>query len=374
MQPEGGYIMPEIRYRSNVRISGLGNYQPSPRETVLNPPTAGISGIKGTVLNPPIAGVNDISYYSGSREIIRDEKRLALVRKRQELESKVMTVDQVADKILQALREQRGFSIIRLGDAEILTLAQDTVFPTSINVPAWGDLMAELCRDPLLGKGDNNEVVRWRDMMHTSGVDYPDLQVRDQLAQAVKSASLIGIPVRNRPGRSRAHLKLVEGFQTVLLEEFQLLNLTPEKMQFSDSALHYLLYTSGWMNRILFPGNYPQIAQRYSFPPGYRPEVLLVGNRAGELAELMGPQGLRISGVIKPVGLNNIDETMAAISRHSFDIALMAAGIAAKILCPATAERMGRVAIDAGHLFDLLVDHHRHLDPQRTRIPYEWML
>lgn len=348
--------MPEIRCRSSVRLS---NSQLPAKGAASSLSTASINGVRG---------------YSGQREIIRDEKRLALVRKRQELESRVMTVDQVADNILQALCDKRGFSIIRLGDAEILTLAQDTVFPTSVNVPVWGDLMAELCRDPLLGKGDNNEVVRWRDMMHTSGVNYPDLGVRDQLAQAVKSASLIGIPIRNRPGRSRAHLKLVEGFQTVLLEELNLLNLSPERMKFGDSALHYLLYTSGWLNRILFPDDYPQILQQYSFPPGYKPEVLLVGNRAGELADLMGPKGLRISGVVKPVGLTNIDETMAAISRHSFDIALMAAGIAAKILCPATAERMNRVAIDAGHLFDLLVDHHRHLNHQRTRIPYEWML
>lgn len=332
------------------------------------------SSSKGPAINTPPTRINGVKFYSGQREIIRDEKRFALVQQRQQLESRVMSIDQVADDILQALRDKRGFSIIRLGDAEILTLAQDTVFPTSVNVPIWGDLMAELCHDPLLGKGDNNEVVRWRDMMHTSGVNYPDLQVRDQLAEAVKSASLIGIPTRNRPGRSRAHLKLVEGFQTVLLEELKLLNLMPERMKFGDSALHYLLYTSGWMYKILFPGDHPSICQQYSFPAGYKPEVLLVGNRAGELADLMGPRGLRISGVVKPVNLSNLDETMAAISRHSFDIALMAAGIAAKILCSATAEKMNKVAIDAGHLFDLLVDHFRHLDHQKTRVPYEWML
>lgn len=347
--------MPVIKCRSSVRLGG----QPSAMEA---------SPVS------PVVSANGIKFYPGEREIIRDEKRLGLVHKRRELESRVMTIDQVADSILRSLRDRRGFSIIRLGDAEILTMAQDTVFPTSVNVPVWGDLMAKLCHDPLLGKGDNNEVVRWRDMMYTSGVNYPDLHVRDQLLQAVRSASLVGIPVRNRPGRSRAHLKLVEGFQTVLLEELKLLGLSPDRMQLGDSALHYLLYTSGWLDQILFMDEYPHIAGRYSFPPGYRPEVLLVGNRAGELADLMEPKGLRVSGVVKPVGLNNIDETLAAISNHSFDIALMAAGIAAKILCPAAAERMDRVAIDAGHLFDLLVDHHRHLDRRRTRIPYEWML
>jgi len=319
-------------------------------------------------------GANAIRIYTGQNEIITDEKRLELARKRWELESQVMPVDQVAQHILQALKNKQGFSLIRLGDAEILTLAQDTVFPTSVNVPAWGELMAELCHDPHLGKGDNNEVVRWRDMMHASGVDYPDLVARDRLCEAVRSASLIGIPVRNRPGRSRAHMKLVEGFQTVFLELLKIMNLNPKNMKFGDSALHYLLYSSGWMNKILFPANYPEICRQYSFPADYKPEILLVGNRAGELAEIMKPHELRISGVISPVNMSNIDETMARISEHSFDIALMAAGIAAKILCPATAARMNRVAIDAGHLFDLLVDEFRHLDHQKTRVPYEWML
>jgi hypothetical protein len=348
--------MPIIRCRSSLR---LNNNQLPTRPTSMAATTANVQGIR----------IN-----SGEREIIRDERRLALAWKRKELESRVITVDQVAHNILQALRDQRSFSIIRLGDAEILTLAQDTVFPISVNVPVWGDLMAELCHDPLLGKGDNNEVVRWRDMMHTSGVSYPDLETRDRLAEAVKSASLIGIPIKNRPGRSRAHIKLVEGFQTVLLEIFKLLNVESGNMQLGDSALHYLLYSSGWLYKILFPGDYPEICQQYSFAPDYKPEVLLVGNRAGELADLMRPRGLQIAGVVKPVNLSNIDETMAAISEHSFDIALMAAGIPAKILCPATAKRMNKVAIDAGHLFDLLVDHYRHLDHRKTRIPYEWML
>lgn len=348
--------MPVIKCRSNCRLNN--NQLP----------------VTGTDKHSLLGGLNGIRIYSGQSEIITDQRRLTLVHKRQELEAQVMTVDHVAHHVLQALKDQRGFSLIRLGDAEILTLAQDTVFPTSVNVPLWGDLMAELCHDPQLGKGDNNEVVRWRDMMHTSGIDYPDLNARDRLSEAVRSASIIGIPIRNRPGRSRAHMKLVEGFQTVFLELLRLLNLNPKNMKFGDSALHYLLYSSGWMNKILFPDDYPEICQQYSFPPGYKPEVLLVGNRAGELADLMRPQGLRISGVVAPVNLSNIDETMAAISQHSFDIALMAAGIAAKILCPATAIRMNRVAIDAGHLFDLLVDHFRHLDHQKTRVPYEWML
>jgi hypothetical protein len=311
---------------------------------------------------------------SGKNEIILDPKRLDRIQERQQLEAMVRSVDEIAPQILRALRDKRGFSVIRLGDAEILTLAQDTVFPTRVNVPVWGDLMAELCHDPSLGKGDNNEVVRWRDMMYMSGIHYPDLDARDLLAQALKTADVVGIPVNNRPGRSRAHLKILEGFQTVLLEIFKTLHLNHSNMQLADSALHYLLFSSGWLHKILFPGEYPEICQHYSFPPGYKPEALLVGNRAAELADVMVPHGIRISGVIKPVDMGNVNETMTTISNHSFDIALIGAGVAAKILCSSTATRMNRVAIDAGHLFDLLVDDYRHLKFQIARIPYEWML
>ena len=327
-----------------------------------------------TARDMPNISSGGIRIGSGKNEIILNPKRLDRIQERQQLEAMVRSVDEIAPQILRALRDKRGFSVIRLGDAEILTLAQDTVFPTRFNVPIWGDLMAELCHDPALGKGDNNEVRRWRDMMYMSGIDYPDLNARDLLTQAVKTADVVGIPVSNRPGRSRSHLKLLEGFQTVLLELFKKFNLNYSNMQLADSALHYLLFSSGWLHKILFPSEHPEIWQEYSFPPGYKPEVLLVGNRAGELADVMVPHGIRISGVIKPVDMTNIDETMTAISNHSFDIALIGAGVAAKILCSSTATTMNRVAIDAGHLFDLLIDDYRHLKYQIARIPYDWML
>ncbi len=345
-----------IRYKSGLR---LNRHLLPETNTARAPSNMNFSGIK---------------IRSGKNEIILDPKRLDRIQERQQLEAAVKPVDEIAPQILRALRDKRGFSVIRLGDAEILTLAQDTVFTTRVNVPAWGNLMAELCHDPLLGTGDNNEVLRWRDMMHMSGIHYPDLNARDLLIQAVKTADIVGIPVRNRPGRSHAHLKILEGFQTVLLEIFKELNLNYSNMLLADSALHYLLFSSGWLHKILFPGKYPQICRQYSFPEGYKPEILLVGNRAGELADVMAPHGIRISGIIKPVNMSNINDTMAAISNHSFDIALIGAGVAAKILCSSTATSMNRVTIDAGHLFDLLIDDYRHLKYQVARIPYEWML
>ena len=345
-----------IRYKSGLRLNRYPLPEMNTAKAISNLSSSGIK------------------IHSGKNEVILDPKRLDRVQERQQLEATVRSVDEIAPQILRALRDKRGFSVIRLGDAEILTLAQDTVFTTRVNVPVWGDLMAELCHDPALGKGDNDEVARWRDMMYMSGIHYPDLDARDLLAQAVKTADVVGIPVRNRPGRSRAHLKILEGFQTVLLEIFKTLNLSYSNMQLADSALHYLLFSTGWLHRILFPGDYPEICQEYSFSPGYKPEVLLVGNRAGELADVLVPHGIGICGVIKPVDMGNINETMTAISNHSFDIALIGAGIAATILCPSTATRMNRVAVDAGHLFDLLIDNYPHLKYQIAKIPYDWVL
>jgi hypothetical protein len=46
---------------------------------------------------------------------------------------------------------------------------------------------------------------------------------------------------------------------------------------------------------------------------------------------------------------------MQQTAEHSFDIALVAAGIPAVILCYRIAGELGRVAIDFGHLADKLV-------------------
>lgn len=60
--------------------------------------------------------------------------------------------------------------------------------------------------------------------------------------------------------------------------------------------------------------------------------------------------------MIAPVaGYADIPRVMQRIRKHDFDLALVAAGIPAIVLCRHIADELGKVAIDFGHLANKLV-------------------
>lgn len=291
-----------------------------------------------------------------------------IIQRRQFLQSRIMSTSAVAASVFQALTSQQGFSLIRLGDSELLVLAQDLLFPTSIPMSQWGALMADLCCDPDLGQGDN-EVNRWENIVRVSGNQYPDYTARYYLINALSSASMVGIPSSYRPGRSFEHVKLLEGFQTVFLNILPKLGIPLISLKLSDSAIHHLLHASGWLRRLLVPNQYPDLAQRFGLLPGYQPRVLLAGNLAAPFASLLAREGCLVVAAIQPVGMCNIEDVFRQISQHSFDLALVSAGTAAKYICTGIARQMGKVALDTGQLFDTLLNQYGHLNYEHYVIP-----
>lgn len=295
-----------------------------------------------------------------------------LNQRRRSLESRIQNMDDLAHGVLSALGRQTGFSMIRLGDAEILVLAQDLVFPTSMDISTWGPLMAELSHDPLMGEGDN-EVQRWRGFLQLSEVNYPDLVARDLLIESIRAASTIGVPVGYRPGRSYEHIKLLRGFQALLLELFDILNLSLDSMHLVDSAAHYYLFATGWLHKLLFLDRYPHLCLQYSLPPGYKPRFLLIGNQSQDFHNLIAAAGCTVVGSIQPVGFSNLWQAIAHIQNYSFEIALVSAGISAKYICTHIASKMNKIALDTGHLFDV-VGMQGTLDNAAFQIPFNWLL
>jgi hypothetical protein len=153
----------------------------------------------------------------------------------QDLEAQIVDVNVIGAQILRALYKKRGFSLIRLGDTEILILAQELVFPVGESVTEWGDRMAALCGDPHLGQGDN-EVFKWKSILDRSGVGFPNFVAQRLLIDAIRSADVIGVPSQIRPGRSRAHLQLIGGFQATLLAAFDRLGLGGRDLKLTDSS------------------------------------------------------------------------------------------------------------------------------------------
>lgn len=323
------------------------------------------------------------------------QRRQQLEMQRQDLESRIIGIDQVAADILRALAGQEVFSFIRMGDSELLVLAQELVFPIKQDISEWGPLLAELCCDYNLGQGDRGhrrqttiikdqglqvsikqgpagltEVKRWANILRLSGINYPDLLAREYMQKALMGASVIGVPTARRPGRSEEHLNLLKGFQTVFLTILDRLGISLDDLTLTDSAGHHLLHAGGWLRRIMLPDQYPGLCEEYGLPPGYQPRVLLIGNLAADFQTFLLGEGCKVVGSIYPVGIANCEEVLSLACRYSFDLALVSAGTAAKYICAALARDLNKVAIDAGQLFNTLLLEYGHLDHQVYVVPY----
>lgn len=212
----------------------------------------------------------------------------------------VLGAPEVALKIIQALDAHTPLSVVRLGDGELLTLSQEVVMSTD-QVRVEGSFLAY------------------------AGVYIPDLESRDQLLQAVSLADVVGIPKIRLPN-----------FQPLAFTVLKAYGIDYRHLQLALSTVNYSLYLEGLL---------PQILR------GRR--VLVVGNAAPGLSQVLSNSGLDVVDVITPVvGMKDIPRVMGEIASRDFDIALVGAGIAAVVIVQKIATDLGKVAIDFGHLAD----------------------
>ncbi|WP_440112350.1 GT-D fold domain-containing protein [Paenibacillus sp. QZ-Y1] len=216
---------------------------------------------------------------------------------------------EMADHVQGALDAQRPLSVVRLGDGELLTLAADTVLP--------GEQVQELA--PFLPY---------------AGVPRSNADIRAALAEAIQGADWVGVPISRAPT-----------FQGLLFPVLRHFGIDWARLKLTSSTINYSLHQSGLL--------LPMLQGR---------RVLLIGSRAAELGALLHSRGVHVTGIIGAVaGVSDIPIVMQQTAEHSFDIALVAAGIPAVILCRRIAGELGRVAIDFGHLADKLVTGELHL-------------
>lgn len=210
-------------------------------------------------------------------------------------------VFQAAEAALQA---GRPLSIVRLGDGELLTLAHGTVIPTE-------------------------DALRWGSFLPYAGVQIPDDAAREALAQAVRSADIIGVPQSRHPS-----------YQGLLFPVLRHYGLDYHRMQLTTSTVNYELNAGGYLARLL---------------EGHR--VLLLGNQSMELAALLSREGIAVTGWVAPIqGVADVETALKqADEQPDFDIALAAAGVAAVIICTRLAAERGKLALDLGHLADKLI-------------------
>ncbi|WP_229106412.1 GT-D fold domain-containing glycosyltransferase [Paenibacillus sp. 1001270B_150601_E10] len=198
----------------------------------------------------------------------------------------------------RALERKEPLSVVRLGDGELLALAHDRVLSSGL-VRKEG---------PFLGY---------------AGIDIPDHEYRDQLANAVRQATFVGIPTSRAPN-----------FQGLMYPTFRAHGMDVRQMRLTYSTVNYMLAQYGFLNRLM---------------QGRR--VLVVGNAAEELAAVLLARGIQIAGIITPVmGVRDTPRILAEVGHYSFDLALVAAGIPAVLITQRIASQYGKVALDFGHL------------------------
>lgn len=210
---------------------------------------------------------------------------------------------EMAGHIVAALDARRPFSVVRLGDGELLTLAADTVLPAQ-------------------------EVYELAPFLPYAGVPCSTPDIRAALAEAVRGADWVGVPISRAPT-----------FQGLLFPVLRHFGIDWSGLKLTSSTINYGLHQS----RLLLP-----ILQ------GRR--VLLIGSRAAELGVLLHHHGVQVTGIIPAVaGMADVSRVMQQTAAYAFDIALVAAGIPAVVLCQRIAGELGRAALDFGHLADKLV-------------------
>lgn len=218
----------------------------------------------------------------------------------------LLNADAVFQELDAAISEKRPYAFIRLGDGELLTLAQDMVLPI----------------DAVRQAGP---------FLPYAGINVPDPEARDELAAAVRVASLVGVPMSRHPH-----------FQPLLFRVLRAHGIDFHSIRYTTSTMNYTLQEAGYLERLL---------------RGRR--ILIIGNVAIQLAQLLQEQGFEIAGIVTPVrGYADVRRVVAEAAGYDFDLALVAAGIPAIPITVHLAGKTGRAALDFGHLANRMAGIH----------------
>lgn len=226
----------------------------------------------------------------------------------------IQPLKQTVNLIKQTLTNQKGLSVVSLGDSEVFTLA----LGNGINLQQYHTYL----RDVAIRNAGNTSQL---------------FQDRDRLIEGLQHADIIGVPFMMHYEVQRFLFEVLHK----ILPKSRL-----GKVAYTDSAIGYLLAAHGHLYQLL---------RHHSSP-----RILIVGNKAPELAQKLSH--LNIAGIVAPVnGLNNLREVTEKIDRQSFDLALVAAGISSLAICGHVRKRK-KVALDIGKLPDLLLAGLFHWD------------
>lgn len=223
-------------------------------------------------------------------------------------DSEFMSLNEVLAQIKKALDERKPFSLVRVGDGENIVLAQDTAMK-----------LEEVLQLSWAVAANNGE----------KGVTLPNLKLRDELAEAINKADIVGIPYWEKdPIIASDKLK-----RPLTEAVFSMLKIKPKKVCHT------------FVNRV-----FAQKKEFWAVLKGKR--IMLVGNWADPVKDILkaAPYSLNIAYTSKLSHYDQIDTVLKHVIRKKdkIDIVLISCGVNAAILAPRVAKETGKVALDFG--------------------------
>ncbi|PZT57785.1 GT-D fold domain-containing glycosyltransferase [Paenibacillus silvae] len=226
-----------------------------------------------------------------------------------------LEMQEVLDQLETALREQRPFSLVRVGDGENIVMSQESVWP-----------MEQVLQERWAVKANLGQ----------KGLRLPNLKMRDEVAASLKRATIVGV--------------LPRGDSTIKAPDYLKRPLTD--MIFAHYGIAPKLTCHACVNRELV-----QVPRFWQMLAGKR--VLLVTRELNELqaALVKEPYHLNIVSALPFDNYDQMDETLHWIQTHQddFDVALFSCGVNAVILAERTAALAGKVAIDFGKANNMIL-------------------
>jgi tetratricopeptide (TPR) repeat protein len=218
---------------------------------------------------------------------------------------KLKNANDIAQEIRKALHDGAGYSVIRLGDGELVFLSHDVLNPTD-----------SITNNPRFN------------FLSYAGVQLPNHELRDRLTETLLEADALGMPIARYPTFQNLFTKLSKHYKWNL-----------EKINLVSSNIHYeiLKYTT-LLDELL--KNY---------------KVLLIGNRMAEGLEYFRKLGYKnVVGTIPVKGIDSVPSVIEQAGQFDYDVALVSAGIPANLIC-VNLGKNNKIAIDFGHAIDSLL-------------------
>lgn len=229
------------------------------------------------------------------------------------LKKLMLSSQYVEHLIIQSLQRHKPLALIRINDGENRALGYK-LFVTKKQLPHW---------------------------YRYTGIEQPNEKVRSALIHSIKEADIVGFPTQDNP--------LFRPLSEKILSHYKL---RPKKI--CNGIINRFLLKTGGLERI--------IRGR---------KVILVGLTIGEALTTFKKMGGDIVGIEKVKGFDDIPRVIKKIASFpEFDVALVSAGIPAKILCCQISKRFGKVALDMGHIPELILNPNKRYG----QIMKEWLV